>query len=149
MGHSGSPRTSNDEEVADVFPPDRPSTASGGSSRLLSGAELEIRCEASGRHHLLELSGELDLAGVGVLNAELNRVADDGAELTVVDLQRLTFIDSTGLSALFYALERAKAERRRFVFTRSSPEVERAVHLSGLDQALALGPDAPESGRQP
>src|SRR5262249_21352306 len=28
---------------------------------LVTGGELEIRCEASGRHHLLELAGELDL----------------------------------------------------------------------------------------
>ena len=114
---------------------------------LVTGGELEIRCEASGRHHLLELAGELDLAGVDVLRAELDRCADDGAEMTVVDLRRLTFIDSTGLCVLFYALERAKAERRRLVFTRSSPEVERTIHLSGLDQVLALDAEAGRADR--
>jgi anti-sigma B factor antagonist len=98
------------------------------------------------RGPLLELAGELDLAGVAVLRGELDRAADAGAEITIVDLQRLTFIDSTGLSALFYALERATAERRRLVFTRSSPEVERTVHLSGLDQVLALDSRALEPG---
>jgi anti-anti-sigma factor len=107
-------------------------------SRLVSGGELEIRCELDTRGPLLELAGELDLAGVDVLRGELDRAADAGAEITVVDLQRLTSIDSTGLSALFYALERATAERRSLVFTRSSPEVERTVRLSGLDRVLAL-----------
>ncbi len=108
----------------------------------MRGGELEIKCEMNARGSLLELAGELDLAGVGVLKAELDRAADAAAEVTVVDLQRLTFIDSTGLSALFYALERAKAERRRLVFTDSSPEVERTVRLSGLDQVLTLDSQA-------
>jgi anti-sigma B factor antagonist len=116
------------------------------SSRLVTAGDLEIRCEASGRHHVLKLAGELDLAGVDVLRAELDRCAD-GAEMTVVDLQRLMFIDSTGLCVLFYALERAKAERRRLVFTRSSPEVERTVHLSGLDRVLGLDSRAGEPRR--
>jgi anti-sigma B factor antagonist len=117
------------------------------TSRLVSAGELEIRCEMNARGPLVELSGELDLAGVAVLKAELDRAGDDGAEIIVVDLQRLTFIDSTGLSTLFYALERAKAERRKLVFTRSSTEVERTLHLSGLDRVLTLDSRARELDR--
>jgi anti-anti-sigma factor len=104
-----------------------------------------------GHHHLVELAGELDLASSDALRGELDAAAVGGAELTV-DLQRLRFVDSTGLAVLFDAFQRADAEDRRIAFTNPCPEVERTLRLTGLDRILPLGPppelvDADEGGR--
>ena len=44
---------------------------------------------------LLELTGELDVATVEEFNQALSRVVDGGARTVVVDLVRLTFLDSS------------------------------------------------------
>jgi anti-sigma B factor antagonist len=114
-----------------------------GAKRGASCAELTIRRVIDGRHHLVELVGELDLAASDALRGELDAAADADAELTVIDLRRLRFADSTGLSVLFEAAERANGEGRRIVFTRSSPEVERTLRLTGLDQILTFDASPP------
>jgi anti-sigma B factor antagonist len=102
-----------------------------------SGGDLEIRCRTEEGRHLIELQGELDLAAAGELRGEFERAGLDGSE-TVVDLRRLEFIDSTGLSVLFDAFEKAEAGGRRVVFTRSTPTVERTLRLTGLDRVLPM-----------
>jgi len=56
----------------------------------------------------LALTGELDMAGGPVLEAQLERFANDGVAATLLDLRELTFMDSTGLGVLVRATKRAK-----------------------------------------
>jgi anti-sigma B factor antagonist len=57
--------------------------------------EVETRREA-GRAIVIP-SGELDLATVDRLGAAIDGLVDSGFKTVVLDLRRLTFIDSTGL----------------------------------------------------
>ena len=57
---------------------------------------------------MISVSGELDLASSPTLEEELERVAESGAEVVVVDLRGLEFMDSTGLSVLVRAHQRAE-----------------------------------------
>lgn len=111
-------------------------------------AGLRMRYHHEGDRHVVELDGELDLGWAEALRAELKRCQLSGP-LTVIDLHRLTFIDSTGLGVLFDAFERAQASGRRVVFTRSSPEVERVLHLTGLDRVLPTVPGERFDGDSP
>ena len=78
--------------------------------------------------------GELDLATVETLRAALDGVENAGR--LVLDLRGLSFIDSTGLH-LLVALHR-RAQRDGFQLTLVAPAApaDRAIQLSGLDQAL-------------
>jgi anti-sigma B factor antagonist len=78
--------------------------------------------------------GELDLATVETLSAALDGIDRSGR--VVLDLRGLSFIDSTGLR-LLVALYR-QSERDGFALLLVAPEapVDRAIQLSGLDQAL-------------
>ena len=110
----------------------------GDEARTVARGQLTITRRAGEGRCLVGLEGELDLATADAVRAELEAAEADGAELTVVDLSALRFIDSTGLSVLFDAVERAAAIRRRITFTRSSPEVERTLRLTGLDRILSF-----------
>jgi anti-sigma B factor antagonist len=110
-----------------------------GEARAVTRGQLTItRRPGEGGRSVLELAGELDLAAADALRSELEALEASAPEATVVDLSALRFVDSTGLSVLFDAVERASAEGRRLTFTRSSPEVERTLRLTGLDRVLSF-----------
>ena len=61
----------------------------------------------------LELIGELDLSTAGPLKLRLELVEREEPETLVVDLRRVTFMDSIGLGILLaHGLRAAKAGRR-------------------------------------
>jgi len=95
-------------------------------------AQAERRDGAS----LVTARGELDLAVADELSAVLDSAQ---APTLVLDLRDVTFIDSSGLSVIVAAHQRARAAGARFalVVTRPSP-VHRLLELCGLAQTLTL-----------
>ena len=103
---------------------------------------------------IVQPQGELDLATVETLQAALDGIEHAGR--LVLDLRGLSFIDSTGLH-LLVALDR-RAQRDGFQLTLVAPAApaDKAIQVSGLDQALpfvaaddALGRDPGESTSGP
>ena len=92
---------------------------------------------------MVVVSGELDLASGPALEDELARVGSSGVELVVLDLRELEFMDSTGLSILVKANQRAVDAGRRFGLVRGSPQVQRLLDLTGVAEHLTLV-DTPE-----
>jgi anti-anti-sigma factor len=97
---------------------------------------VEVRSEGSAA--VIVVSGELDLASGPALENELARVSASGAELVVLDLRELQFMDSTGLSILVKANQRAVEEGRRFGLVRGSPQVQRLLDLTGVAERLTM-----------
>jgi len=86
---------------------------------------------------VLALTGELDLATIGVLkDAVGDRLAPDVH--VVLDLAGLTFCDSTGLGA-FVALQRqARASGARFALAAPRKRIADLFALSGIDQVIVV-----------
>lgn len=87
---------------------------------------------------VISVSGELDLASSPALEEELERVAQSGAQLVVVDLRNLEFMDSTGLSVLVRAHQRAEENGRRLGLVNGSQQVQRLLTLTGVADRLML-----------
>jgi anti-sigma B factor antagonist len=80
--------------------------------------------------HIVALHGELDLASADGLADALVEVA---GSTVVVDLSDLTFMDSTGISALAVARNRILAEGQgQLVVTRPGGIVGKALEIVGL-----------------
>jgi anti-anti-sigma factor len=92
---------------------------------------------------VISVSGELDLASSPALEEELERVAQSDAQLVVVDLRNLEFMDSTGLSVLVRAHQRAEESGRRLGLVNGSQQVQRLLTLTGVADRLTLT-DVPE-----
>jgi anti-sigma B factor antagonist len=131
------------------------------STRAAEMSDLEpFAVETQRRDHvtIVQPRGELDMATVETLRSTLDvaiaetlRAALEGFETgarLVLDLRRLTFIDSTGLH-LLVALDQ-RAQRDGFLLRLVAPAapLDRAIQLCGLDQALPFVPayDAVDSG---
>jgi anti-sigma B factor antagonist len=114
-------------------------------SRLGAEMQSHFRVEVSnkGEAAVISIRGELDLASSPALEEELERVAKSDATLVVVDLRNLEFMDSTGLSVLVRAHQRAAQSSQRFGLAGGSQQVQRLLSLTGVADRLVLA-EAPE-----
>jgi anti-sigma B factor antagonist len=87
------------------------------------------------------LVGELDLSTVAKVQEELRRVEGSSPATLVVDLSKLTFLDSTGLRCIVTADERAREEGRRIVIVRGPDAVQRVFAITRLDDRLEMVDD--------
>ena len=92
---------------------------------------------------VIGVTGELDLASSPALERELERGVASQAEVVVVDLRQLDFMDSTGLSVLVRAHQRATEKGKRFGVVRGPQQVQRLLSLTGVADRLILG-DSPD-----
>lgn len=109
------------------------------SCRRLEAAE-KIALHAAGYTgdgFVIALTGELDLATVPVAEAELRR-AEASYDLIVLDLRRLTFIDSSGLRLMVGADRRAHERGAALVIVEGPPQVRRLFDLSGIAGRLKV-----------
>ncbi|MGH2954721.1 MAG: STAS domain-containing protein [Solirubrobacterales bacterium] len=78
------------------------------------------------------LNGELDLASAPQLDNALSAAIDAGGEI-VVDFQRCTFIDSTGISTIVRAGRRLVEQGgRRLAVTRLHSQPQKVFRIAGL-----------------
>lgn len=85
----------------------------------------------------IELSGELDLATTQAVETELRLGERSAAQRIVLDLDRLTFIDSTGLRLLVIATRRSDADGDRLrIRPGSDPLVQRVMAITGMNEYL-------------
>jgi anti-sigma B factor antagonist len=86
------------------------------------------------RELLLKLAGELDIESARTLEQRLANLPE--AELIVIDLRGLEFLDSSGLRVLIDA-KRREGERVRLVGAR--PPVSHVFEQSGASELLENG----------
>lgn len=105
-------------------------------------SHFRVEAHSDGGARVLTISGELDLAAASSLEEELDRALTSGARVIVVDLKSLDFIDSTGLSVLVRAHQRAQESGLELGLVNPGAQVERLLSLTGLAERLTL--DEPE-----
>jgi anti-anti-sigma factor len=103
---------------------------------------LDVRTEDRNGLVHVALVGELDLSTVAKVQEELRRVEASSPATVVVDLSKLTFLDSTGLRCIVTADERARSEGRRMVVVRGPDAVQRVFAITRLDDRLDMVDDA-------
>ena len=102
---------------------------------------LEVRTEDRNGLVHVALVGELDLSTVAKVQDELRRVEAESPSTVVVDLSKLTFLDSTGLRCIVTADERAREDGRRMVVVRGPESVQRVFSITRLEERLEMVDD--------
>jgi anti-anti-sigma factor len=124
------------ERSSGAAPPRRP----GGSGRDEDDGEiLSVRVDAADAGAaVISLAGELDLSTIRNLEPRLLEEVRNPVGV-VVDLTRLSFIDSSGIGLLIKAF-RSLDERPGGMYTVVAPgsQVERVFQLAGIDRALRV-----------
>ena len=90
---------------------------------------------------ILSVLGEVDLATAPILDEQISAAEAGDASRIVVDLDRVSFMDSSGLQVLL-AHVLSKQNGSRLQVTRGSPQVARLFTVSGmLDQLPFVAPE--------
>jgi anti-sigma B factor antagonist len=123
---------------------------------------VDERLQVVTRHEadrvVLELHGELDLAGAPLLAGEIGRAESKAPRLLVLDLENLEFVDSAGLRVMLAAHQRAAERGAEFALTPGTPQVQRLLTIAGVGEHLqtlassdgsAAGASADAHGAQP
>jgi anti-sigma B factor antagonist len=89
---------------------------------------------------IVQVEGELDLATAPLLDEKLAEAESGGATSVLLDLDRVEFMDSTGLHVLL-ARVILNGNGKRFALTRGSPQVQRLFRVAGvMDRLPFAGP---------
>jgi len=84
------------------------------------------------------VSGELDLATAPRLDAALTRALTDADDL-VLDLSNVTFIDSTGLSAILAGVSASQLNGSSLAISSTlAPQARKLFQLAGMESTLPL-----------
>ncbi len=105
--------------------------------------EFNVAEQQQGAASVLTVRGELDLRTSPELEERLGNAFEAGAELVILDLRQIEFMDSTGLRVLLGAHQRAQESGRRFALVKGADQVERVLTLTGVRELLTVV-DAPE-----
>jgi anti-sigma B factor antagonist len=90
----------------------------------------------------VRMRGDLDISTAPRLEDELRRVEAQAPQTLVLDLQELSFMDSTGLRLLITADARAHEESRRMVLVRGNRMIQRVLRITRLDERFEIVDDA-------
>lgn len=85
------------------------------------------------RTHVIEVEGQVDLYSAPEFKERTAQVIDQRKTRVIIDLSRVTFMDSTGLGVLIGALKRLRAARAQLLLVVTDYDIERLFELTGLD----------------
>jgi anti-sigma B factor antagonist len=86
----------------------------------------------------IRLAGELDLSAVACVEEAVEQALDDPrVELVVLDLARVTFLDSSALGAIVRGRRAAIGRSRRLVVANATGHVRRVLDITGVAETLA------------
>lgn len=94
---------------------------------------------------LMTVDGELDVGTAPVLGEHLTDRGAAGDRLVVLDLRRVTFVDSSGLGALVAALKGFLKVGTRFRLVFDQPILQRLFEITDLTDVFATYPTVEEA----
>jgi anti-sigma B factor antagonist len=128
------------DDPDDLVPP--PSNSNEAPPRPESPA-LEITLLRAPGRVTLALVGELDMSTTPRLKKYLSTLAQTHQGHVVIDLRRLTFLDSTGITALVAADGHARRDGHSLTIVNGPPQVRRVLEICGLSETLPLADEPP------
>jgi anti-sigma B factor antagonist len=102
---------------------------------------FDLQTETEGSSSLVKIRGDLDLQVVDQVADALARIESDDPELLVIDLSRLSFMDSTGMGVIAAAHIRAVDAGRRFAIVIPPAGVKQAFERTKLNEVITTTDD--------
>jgi anti-sigma B factor antagonist len=114
---------------------------------------LTLSTHASGDVTIIEATGEMDMATAPQLREEIIDLVTAGPRRVLLDVSRVSFLDSSGLSVLVGGLKRLREHGATLELVGPQERVLKVLRITGLtktftifdtvDAALAQGINAP------
>jgi anti-sigma B factor antagonist len=85
-------------------------------------------------------SGRLDVSGAPTLKAAIGDVVKDGTPRLVIDMEGVSFVDSTGLGSVIAALKLVRGSKGDLRLAAPNQQVRVVLELTTLDRVFAYYP---------
>jgi len=85
---------------------------------------------------VVQPSGLLDGTKANLLRREINDVVANGANIVLIDLQSVTFMDSSGLSSLVSALKAVRTAGGKLYLCSINDQVKMVFQLTRMDRVF-------------
>jgi anti-sigma B factor antagonist len=102
--------------------------------------EFTIQAATEGQTTTLSVAGEVDLATAEELNQAATSALESRPTALVIDLARVTFLDSTGLAVLVAVTNQTNASGVRLIIRDPAPRVRNVIRITGLAEFLPVEP---------
>jgi len=100
-----------------------------------------LETESEGTSVLVRIRGDLDIQVVDQVTEELARIESEGPELLVIDLSKLSFMDSSGMAVVAAAHLRARERSRRFAIVMPPAGVRQAFDRTKFSEVVPMTDD--------
>jgi anti-sigma B factor antagonist len=97
---------------------------------------------ADNREKILPLEGEIDLHVSPRIASSLRNLIKNKPKQVVVDLSRVTYIDSSGLAVLIEGMQNVEGYGGKFALAGLQEKVRPIFEIARLDQVFRIFPDA-------
>ena len=107
--------------------------------------DVNVRTRTEGDWSVVEVEGEVDMFTAPKLRESIVQLVESGSYRIVVDLEGVTFMDSTGLGTLVGGLKRVKEHDGTLALVCSSRPVMRVLTITGLNNVFVISSSVEEA----
>jgi anti-anti-sigma factor len=100
---------------------------------------MEFTTKTKGKHKIFELVGSLDIYSASKMKKEINAVVDEQEiESLVLDMAKVTHMDSSGIALLANLQKKMKTEGSKFALLNVTSDIMAVLKLSSLDNFFTI-----------
>lgn len=102
---------------------------------------MEFTMKTIGNHKVFELVGSLDIYSASKMKKEINAILEDEeVDSLVLDMSKVTHMDSSGIALLANLQKKMKSEGSKFALLKVTNDIMAVLKLSSLDNFFTILP---------
>ena len=102
--------------------------------------KVQVR-EAQGETYVVDLNGEIDVYTSPKVKDAIGELIDKGHYNLVIDLEKVRYIDSTGLGVLIGGLKRVREHGGTVNLVCTNPQIKKIFDITGLVKIFGIYDD--------
>lgn len=108
---------------------------------------LETRIDEIDGIKILDLAGEIDVYTAPQFKESVNQIIDGGQNHLVINMERLSYMDSSGFATLLSATRRLRPNNGSVKLVKCSPAIDRILRITRLNTIFELHDDLHDAVR--
>jgi len=100
--------------------------------------DLDVEAIRENSANVIALRGEIDVYTAPLLRQKIVDLVDQGALNIVIDMEKVDFLDSTGLGVLVEGLKRVKTRGGNLTLVITQDKILKIFDITGLNKAFPI-----------
>ncbi len=107
--------------------------------------DIKVNVRESGDAYVVELGGEIDVYTSPKVKDAITELIDQGHYNLVINLEKVRYIDSTGLGVLIGGLKRVREHGGTVSLVCTNPQIRKIFDITGLVKIFGIYDDETEA----